>query len=273
VAELLASLALGDRTWVSGRPAVTVNALLTAESAGAAAHEARLARNAGFQTVKLKVGVLSDLAAEQARVAAVREAIGPDVRLRLDANGAWNEQQAVETLRALEPCDIEYVEQPVPAGDIATLKRVQDAVATPIAADEDVTGLDAALAVLEARAARLLVLKPQAVGGLLTARRIIEAASAAGVRCVVTTSIDTGVGTAAALQLAATCPGNRAHGLATLDLLEGDLIRGPGLPVERGWMALPASAGLPVWRSARLPVPLPVCPFAVRWQKPTFSTC
>jgi o-succinylbenzoate synthase len=222
---------------------VAVNALVTAVSNAPAL--ARAVAEAGFGAVKLKVGMMNP-ESERRFVASVREAIGPDVKLRLDANGAWTAPQAVETLRVLEPYDIEYVEQPTRAGDIETLGRVQRAVSVDIAADEDVTDPAAAQRILDAGAARLLILKPQRLGGLRACRPIIDTATAAGVRCVVTTSIDTGIGTAAALHLAAALGGPYAHGLATLDLLEDDLILDPGLPIENGRMRLPGGPGLGV---------------------------
>ena len=225
---------------------VAVNALVTAAATEEAARAATRAQQAGYSTVKLKVGMASSPDAERERVAAVREAIGPGVRLRLDANGAWSADQAIETIRALEPFDIEYVEQPVAPGNLEALALVQACVPVTIAADEDVGSLEAARRIIETGAARVLILKPQRLGGLRPCRALIEAATAAGVRAVVTTSIEAGSGTAAALQLAATVPGGLAHGLATLDLLADDLILDPGLPIENGRMRLPEGPGLGV---------------------------
>lgn len=225
--------------------AVSVNALVSAPSTGQAARIAAKAKAQGFGTVKLKVGVAS-LDEDYERVAAVRDAIGPDLKLRLDANGAWSEEQAIASIRALAAFDIEYVEQPTAPGDLDSLRRVQDAVAIPIAADEDAASYEAAQRVIEMRAARVLIVKPQVVGGPQQALWITELAAKAGLQCVVTTTIDTGVATAAALHLAATLPPDGpAHGLATASLLEADLLRTP-LSVEGGVMRLPAGPGLGV---------------------------
>jgi len=225
------------------RPALAVNATIAAASTEAAVAAAHAARAAGFGTVKLKVGLEATVAAELARVAAVRAAIGPDRKLRLDANGAWDEATAIETVCALGACDIELIEQPV-HGDLAALARVRAAVATPIGADEDVVGPASARAILAADAADLLVLKPMRLGGIDVTRAVAAAAAAAGAAVIVTTTIDTGVATAAALQLAATLPlDGPAHGLATASLLAADLLRAP-LPVEGGVMRLPAGPGL-----------------------------
>ena len=223
-----------------------VNATVALPDAPSAARAAAQARTLGFPCVKLKVGMASRVEAERERVAAVRSAIGGRLKLRLDANGAWSEQKAIATIRALEPYDLEFVEQPVAFGNMELMRRVRNAVNTPIAADEDVTGPEQAARVLRAGAAQILVIKPMVVGGIRTAREIIERAQSQGASCVVTTSIDTGIGIAAALHLAATLPSPAlACGLATGDLLTTDLLALP-LPIRGGRMRLPDTPGLGV---------------------------
>ena len=228
------------------RASVPVNATIAAASESEAASQAKVAREAGFACVKLKVATASSVEEERRRVAAVRLALGSSVRLRIDANGAWDVEQAIVSIQALEEYDLELVEQPVRPGDLEGMARVRRAVEPPIAADEDVTGLDAARRVLEAGAADLLVVKLMVVGGLRPARQIAELASASGVAVVVTTTIDAGVGTAAALHLAATLPeGGPACGLATGALFVDDLVVRP-LSASDGWMELPEGPGLGV---------------------------
>ncbi|MGH8007715.1 MAG: mandelate racemase/muconate lactonizing enzyme family protein [Candidatus Binatia bacterium] len=225
---------------------VNVNATIGAASTAGAYQAALYARAAGFGCVKLKVGMARSLEEECERVAAVRDAIGSHMLLRLDANGAWEAEEAIRIIQTLEPYNLEFVEQPVRPGNLEAMKRVREAVRTPIAADEDVVDYDAACRVLQCAAAQVLVLKPMMLGGLRPARRIIELAYSAGVATVVTTTIDSGVGTAAALHLAATLPhGSPACGLATADLLAADLLVCP-LPVRGGRMELPVSPGLGV---------------------------
>lgn len=227
-------------------PAVAVNATIGASTTAEARYDAGEARAAGFPCVKLKVGMAASIDEERQRVAAVRHALGPDIRLRVDANGAWGVEQAIDTIRALEEHDLELVEQPVRPGDLEGMARVRAAVNTPIAADEDITSLDAARRLLEAGAAQVLVLKPMVLGGARPAGRIAELARAAGASVVVTTTIDAGIATAAALHLAATLPqGGLACGLATGSLLAGDLISRP-LPAHGGRMELPPGPGLGV---------------------------
>ena len=225
---------------------VPVNATIALDDAASAADAAARARAAGFACVKLKVGMAAGIQAECQRVAAVREAMGTGMKLRLDANGAWGVERAIRTIQALEAYGIELVEQPVTCGDIEALGRVRAAVPMPIAADEDVTSVAAAERVLRAGAAQVLVIKPMVVGGLRPARAIIERAHGYGVSCIVTTTLDTGIGTAAALHLAATLPAPvRACGLATGGLLTADLLTTP-LTVRGGRMQRPDGTGLGV---------------------------
>jgi L-alanine-DL-glutamate epimerase-like enolase superfamily enzyme len=225
---------------------VPVNALVSARQPDRAAAEAAAAVAHGFATVKLKVGTARSTAAEVERVAAVRSALGPGPRLRLDANGAWGEEEAVALLRRLERFDLELVEQPVAADDLAALARVRRSVGVAVAADEAVTGVDAARRVVAAGAADVLVVKPMVVGGLGPAREVAAVARAAGLGVVVTTTVDAGVGTAAALHLAASLGESRmAHGLATAGLLESDLLV-EEIGVCGGVMAVPGGEGLGV---------------------------
>jgi len=139
--------------------------------------------------------------------------------------------------------DIEYIEQPVAPRRLDATRKVRESVAVPIALDEDVTGLEAAREILESDAAAVLILKPLQVGGLAAALEITARAAEAGVKTIVTTSIDAGVGTGAALHLAASLGGDAAHGLATLGLLEASLTR-PDLTIKGGRMTVPTGPGM-----------------------------
>jgi hypothetical protein len=159
-------------------------------------------------------------------VAAVRDAVGPGVELRLDVNGAWDLATAARALRELAPFELEYVEQPFPVGTppdaVAGLRWAAD---VPIAADESVTDPGTARFLIANGAVDAMVVKPARVGGLRASWRIAEVAAAAGVPVVVSTLFETGVGIRAGLELAAALPGEqRAHGLATGGLLESTLV-------------------------------------------------
>jgi L-Ala-D/L-Glu epimerase len=225
---------------------VPVNATIGQPDLLAACEAARQAMLAGFRCIKLKVGLANSLAGEVARVEAVRQASGPLVTLRLDANGGWKVRQAIEILQALEQFDLELIEQPVAAADLTGLAEVRRQVKIPIAADEPVTGVAAARAIIAAGAADFLVIKPMVVGGLRAGLQIIELAQAAGLGCFVTTTIDSGVGIAAALHLAANLAVPIPYcGLATAALLTGSLVQQVP-PVEGGQMIVPTRPGLGV---------------------------
>lgn len=176
----------------------------------------------GYPAVKVKVGTPGavDL------VARVRDMVGPHVAIRIDANGVWDMDTAVEMIRRLAPYDLELVEQPVASLD--DLARVRARVDVPIAADECVRSLDDARRLRALRAADAIVLKQQPLGGVRAALAIFEEA---GVPAVVSSMMETSVGVAAGLALAAALPElPYACGLATLHRIAGDVVREPLAP-------------------------------------------
>lgn len=224
---------------------VAVNALVGIAEPEVAAAEARHLVETGFACLKLKGGAEGPGVLAR-RVAAVRESVGPLVSLRLDLNGALDEISAAELLAELVPSGLEYVEQPIPAAaGVEALARLRRRVTTPIAADEAVTSVAAVRALAEAGAVDVVVVKPARVGGLLEAARIMELAISTGTRVTVATLFESGVGVAAALQLAAIVPGDHAHGLSTAWLLTSDLLT-EAAPIRGGRMAVPSAPGLGV---------------------------
>lgn len=233
---------------LAGHHALTipVNATVGAAQPVPAAQQAAAALAAGFGAVKLKVGISTEITAEVERVAAVREVIGPSVQLRLDANEAWTAETAITCIRAFERYAPEWIEQPVVGNDVAALAAVRRAVRTPIAADEAVTGEAAVRRLLAAGAVDALVVKPPAIGGLATCRQLAALAAASDVRVIVTSSLESGVGIAAAAHLAATLPVPlRACGLATAAHLVSDLLATP-LRIQAGQLHVPDGPGLGV---------------------------
>jgi o-succinylbenzoate synthase len=223
---------------------VPVNALVGAGPLREAVYGATMAADAGFGTVKMKVGMEGSIEELRQRVRAVREAIGPEVRLRLDANGAWTPEEAPTWLRSIWDYDIEFAEQPIPASTgAAALAGLRAQCPVPIAADDSVTSLDAARALLDAKAVDVLVVKPSRVGGWAVACDIMELASRAGVPVVMSTLFETGVGISVALLLAAQLPEGPAHGLATAEILESDLLTQP-LEIVDGQMLVPQTVEL-----------------------------
>jgi len=233
---------LGGRAGHEARTSVAVHALVAGDEPEAVTAAGRRAAAEGFETFKLKLAA-RPLDADLARVGALRQAIGPRARLRVDANGAWSEIEAERALAALAAWKVELVEQPIDARNLAGLARLRRLGHVPVAADESAAGEDAAGRVLAAGAADWIVLKPAASGGLAASARIAVAARAAGVGVFVTSFLDSAVGAVAALQLAASLPPPLpACGLATDSLFVEDLAAVPG--PRAGRLACPAAPGL-----------------------------
>ncbi|HEV7624629.1 MAG TPA: o-succinylbenzoate synthase [Amnibacterium sp.] len=222
-----------DFGWVEApvplRDVVLVNATVPAVPADAV--DGLLARFPGCRTAKVKVAEPGGrLADDVARVRAVRRALGPEGRVRVDANAAWNVDEAEHALRALSPFDLEYAEQPCARLDeLAELRaRIQD-LAIPIAADESVRRAADPLAVARAGAADLLVIKAAPLGGV---RRAAALVAEAGLPAVVSSAIDTSVGLAMGAFLAASLPELPYDcGLGTAALLSADVTDEPLTPV------------------------------------------
>jgi len=230
-----------------GLDGVGVNATLASMGPEASAEAARQAASAGFATLKLKAGAERETAVLVDRVRAIRAAVGPDVRLRLDVNGAWDLETATDRLDAVARFGLEYVEQPLAGDDPAELAELRRRVRVPLAADETVTSLRAARLLLDADAVDVLVVKPVRVGGIMVAADIADLAADRGVPVVISTLFETGVGIAAGLAVAAALPdvpdGGRLehlpdHGLATAGLLENDLLV-DGLVLHGGFLRAP----------------------------------
>jgi o-succinylbenzoate synthase len=209
------------------RAAVPVNA--TVPAVPAAAVPAVLARFPGCTTVKVKVAQAGQVLADDvARVAAVRDALGPAGRVRVDANGAWSVPAAVAALTALAPYGLEYAEQPCAGlAELAALRRELGG-AVAVAADESVRRAGDPERVAVAGAADLVVLKVAPMGGVGAALRV---AAGCGLPVVVSSALDTSVGIAAGLALAAALPElPYACGLGTVGLMAADVVAEPLLP-------------------------------------------
>ncbi len=241
-------LALWDRAARrAGRPAceliaedpvraVPVNASISAFDRAGAAREAAAAREDGYGCIKLKVGVGDDAA----RVAAVRAAAGPGMSLRLDANGAWDVEQAVRAIEALAPAGLELVEEPVHG--LAAVREVRARVATRVAIDETAAE-HGALTAGVADAVCLKISRCGGISGLLAAAALVRAS---GAEVYVASSYDGPLGVAAALHAAAALASRGplpACGLATLAMFaETEDV----LPPHQGEIAVPKAPGLGV---------------------------
>lgn len=191
-----------------------------------------LARFPGCRTAKVKVAQRGTRLAEDVdRVRAVRRALGAEGRIRIDANAAWNLDEAEHALRALSPFDLEYVEQPC-AGleETAELRRRTADLAIPVAVDELVRRSGEPLAAVRAGAADLMIVKAAPLGGI---RPALALAEEAGLPVVVSSALDTSVGLAMGAALAAALPELPFDcGLGTAALLAADVTAAPLLPVD-----------------------------------------
>ena len=170
-----------------------------------AAEIAAWAASIGFKAMKVKVGI--DPEQDVARVRAVREAIGPGIRLGVDANGGWSPRTAIQTIRRLSEFDIFFAEQPVPALDVSWLADVRRHVQVPIMADESVFTLQDAMAVVRAEAADVLSVYVGKGGGIGPARKVAAVAEAAGLTCTIGSNLELGIASAAMIHLAMSTPG------------------------------------------------------------------
>ena len=216
-----AAVEAATRPWPAPRrDEVPVNAIVPAVDPERA-H--RIVRESGCTTAKVKVGAGDD----RARVEAVRDALGSQGRLRLDVNTAWDVDTAARRLRELARYDLEYVEQPV--ADLAGFARLRTMVEVPLAADESVRLAPDPLHVPGIDAADVVILKVQPLGGVW---RCLDVAEAAARPVVVSSAVETSVGLAAGLALAAALPELAgACGLGTMTLLAGDVTAEPLRPV------------------------------------------
>ena len=231
---LASAIESATRGWPApARDRIPVNVTVPAVGPGLAAE---IVAKSDCRTAKVKVAERGQTeAADLERVEAVRDVLGPAGKIRVDANGGWAPAQAVRMLRQLARFGLEYAEQPCATLDeLAELRRHID---VPVAADESIRRAVDPLRVRAAGAADIVMLKVQPLGGV---RAALEVAQACGLPAVVSSAVDTSVGLAAGVALAAALPElPYACGLGTMSLLAGDVTARPlaaedgALPVRR----------------------------------------
>ncbi len=211
------------------RDAVPVN--VTVPAVGPAQATAIVRASNGCRTAKVKVAEPGQSEADDlARLEAVREALGPDGHVRIDVNGLWDVDTAVARLPRYDRAagGLEYVEQPCPT--VEDLAAVRRRTSVPVAADESIRRAEDPMRVVALEAADIAVLKVQPLGGVRACLRIAEQI---GLPVVVSSALESSVGIAAGVALAAALPElPYACGLATVQLLERDLVDAPLLPVD-----------------------------------------
>jgi O-succinylbenzoate synthase len=203
------------------RSRIRVNATLPAVDADQVA--GILSRFPGCRTVKIKVAEPGhSLADDVARVSAARKILGPEGRIRVDANAGWNVDEAEHAIHALAAFDLEYVEQPCATVDeLADIRKRVKYMGVPIAADESVRKATDPLEVAKAKAADLLVIKAQPLGGIRGALKIV---GDAGLPVVVSSALETSIGISMGAYLAAAVDSlDYDCGLATVSLFNSDI--------------------------------------------------
>ncbi len=209
-----------------------------------AAEQAAAAVADGYECVKASLGA-RDPDDDVEIVRMVRQAIGPDVALRVDADEGWTAERAIHTIERLRPYNLEFIEQPVIAEDLSGLARIRRETRAPIAADEAVSTLGDAERVVAAEAADVLVVKAAKAGGIRRAQAIMAYAARHGLRSTVSSSLETGVGIAAGLHLSTSLGKAPPASLGTGARLQSDLLVKPLVPV-RGHITVPHLPGLGV---------------------------
>ena len=199
-------------------------------------------RKRGFQAVKVKLGTTAS--EDIARIAAIRDAIGPMARIRIDANQGWDRTAAITVLQALEKYDVEYCEQPVPAWDIDGIAAVSAASAIPIMADEALFDHHDAISLIKRNACTYFNIKLAKSSGLFIADKINSIAEAAGIKCMVGCMNETRLALTAAAHLVSARRNIVFADLDSADLLRDDPVEGGMIYGEKGQITLPDGVGI-----------------------------
>ena len=211
------------------------------ESPPAMAEAAREVVRQGFRTIKVKVGESPEKDIERLR--AVREAVGNDIALRIDANQGWTPAEAVRSLRGIENYHIQACEQPVPHWDMEGLRYVRDHSSVPIMADESVHSPHDAIEAVRKNAVDLINIKLMKTGGILNAVRVAQISAAAGIQCMLGCMNETSLGLTAAAHVIASQKNLIYADLDSFLFAVSNPIIG-GMEIKQGVVYLPTAPGL-----------------------------
>ena len=218
----------------SSKKGIKVNAVIGFLPPEESAKEAERLIRKGYSTLKIKAG-REKFGDDLKCILAIRKAAGSKINLRIDANGKWELKEAIDNLKALEPFDLEYAEQPV--NGLANFIELKRKSAVPLAVDESLRTIKDAAEYIQYKAAAVLVLKPMMLGGIIPVLKIKNLAEQNGFKVVITSSFESVVGRAMAVFAASTVKEELAHGLATGKYFEKDLFTDP-YPVKNGIISL-----------------------------------
>ena len=191
------------KLWGGYRKEIVTDITISANDPETMARDSAEAVALGYRTLKIKLG--KDPARDIERIKLIRERIGHEVEIRVDANQGWRPKEAVRLIRRMEDAglSLELVEQPVPAHDLEGLKHVTDNVSVPVMADESAFSPRDALKIMQSRAADIVNIKLMKTGGLHNALRICSIAEVSGVECMIGCMLEAKVSVTAAVHLAA----------------------------------------------------------------------
>jgi L-alanine-DL-glutamate epimerase-like enolase superfamily enzyme len=246
----LAGRSVGLPVWAllggRAREAVSISRVVSRKSPEAMAMDASRHVAAGFRTVKLKVGDARDIRGDVQRVAAVREAVGPDIGIKIDVNGGWHTAgAAIAAARGIVPYHPDYIEQPVGRRDLEGMAEVRRLCGVPVMADEAVLDARDALLAVRLRACDLINIKLMKCGGLLAALTLDAVAETAGVGSQIGTMVESSVASAAGLHLALAL-----HNAATVEMggpiMLAEDVGGLRAYYEHDWVTIPDGPGLGV---------------------------
>ena len=224
------------------RTEVLTDITLSIKSPKEMAEDAVKAVNKGFKALKVKVGVNPPEDVE--RIKRIREAIGDNVQIRIDANQGWTPKQAIEVLNKIEKFKIQFAEQPVPSEDIKGLMEVKKKSPIPMMADESVHSPEDALRLIQAEAVDLINIKLMKSGGILKGRKIAAIAEAAGIPCMIGCMGESEIGIAAGAHLAAAVKNIQYADLDSDLLLKDKLVKKGGTKVKDSMRVFPKQDGL-----------------------------
>ncbi|MEH7482309.1 dipeptide epimerase [Neobacillus drentensis] len=217
---------------------VRVAYVLGDESPDKMARAAKEMADAGFDTLKIKIG--SDFRKDIEAISQIRQAIGPAVHLRIDANQGYKVKTAIQVIKEIEPFKIDYIEQPVPGWDHDGLRQIRSASSIPIMADESAHSLKDVYQLAKKEAIDLIGIKLIKCGGITPAVQIAQFSEAIGLQCVLISPLDTLLGTNASLHLSTILPGNHSHEMVGPYYLKNDPF---GALEVKGVMDIPNGIG------------------------------
>lgn len=225
------------------RDRISIYGYVVADTPAAMAMQAAELVGNGFTTLYVKGGW--ETARDLAALEAIRDAVGPEPKIRVDGNEGLSPSGAISWISKISQFDLEFVEQPTPAIDIAGMKRVRDAAPMPVAANQGLWSTEDVMQVIRAEAADIIVTGPLWVGGLLSLKKVAAIASAAGMPFCRHSPPEGGIATSAGLHVLATLPelmdGNQIYlGAVVMQ----DVVVGSPREFESGTLPVPTGPGL-----------------------------